>query len=117
MKNSKNIIFVLIATFFYGITIQAQVPNHETEIITGVFDGFDREYFTFNYTNEDEEEDIILFAKIKTEVLKKINLNDEGFIGKTFNITFVTEIITEIDDDGDEQEYNVRTITDLELLD
>ncbi len=117
MKKSKNIIFVLITLFFCNVTIQAQASNEDTETITGVFDGFDGEHFTFNYTNEEDEEDVILFTKVKSEVLKKFNLKGEKFIGKTFNITFITETETEIDEDGDEQEYTVRIIIDLELLD
>ncbi|GAA4273136.1 hypothetical protein U6A24_07660 [Aquimarina gracilis] len=117
MKNSKNVVFVLIALFFCTLTVKAQTSDEETETITGVFDGFDGEHFTFNYTNEEDEEDVVLFAKANSEVLKKFNLSNEKFMGKTFNITFITETETDVDEDGDEQEYDVRTIVDLELLD
>ena len=117
MKNSKNVVFVLLALFFCTLTVKAQGHNEETETITGVFDGFDGEHFTFTYTNEEDEEDILLFPKITPELLKKYNLSDEKFMGKTFNITFITETETEIDEDEDEQEYDVRTIIDLELID
>ncbi|TPN87079.1 hypothetical protein [Aquimarina algicola] len=93
------------------------MSGEETETIIGVFEGFDGEHFTFNYTNEENEEDVVLFSKANSEVLEKFNLSSEKFIGKTFNITFITETETEVDEDGDEQEYDVRTIVDLELLD
>ncbi|MFC5048319.1 hypothetical protein ACFSTE_02735 [Aquimarina hainanensis] len=117
MKKSKNLVFVLIALFFCTLTVKAQESDQETETIIGVFDGFDGENFSFNYTTEEDEEDIMLFPNIKPELLKKYNLNDEKFMGKTFNITFITETETEIDEDGDEQEYDVRTIIGLELID
>lgn len=117
MKNPKNMVFVLIALFFCSVTVKAQASDEDTESIIGVFDGFNGEHFTFSYTNEEDEEDIILFAKTSPEVLKKFSLRNEKFKGKTFNITFITETETEIDEDGDEQEYNVRTIVGIELLD
>ncbi|WP_299242954.1 hypothetical protein [uncultured Aquimarina sp.] len=116
MKNSKNIVFILITLFSCTLTLKAQVSDEETETITAVFDGFDGENFSFNYVTEDDEEDIMLFPKIKPELLKKYNLSNEIFMGKTFNITFITETETEVDEDGDEQEYDVRTIVNLELL-
>ncbi|WP_025740855.1 hypothetical protein [Aquimarina pacifica] len=117
MKNSKNVVFVLITFFFCSVTANTQALDKDTETITGVFDSFDGEHFIFSYTNEEDEEDVIVFAKANSEILKKFNLSSEKFMSKTFNITFITETETEIDEDGDEQEYSFRTIVDLELLD
>ncbi|SHJ09203.1 hypothetical protein [Aquimarina spongiae] len=115
MKNSKNVLFVLIALFYCTLTVKAQGLDEETETITGVFEGFDGEHFNFNYTTEDDEEDVMLFAKANPEVLEKFNLSNSKYVGKVFNVTYISEIETELDDDGDEQEYTVRTIIDLEL--
>ncbi|GAA0730280.1 hypothetical protein GCM10009430_41380 [Aquimarina litoralis] len=117
MKNLINTTFIIIVLFFGVTTVKAQETNQEKEIIEGVFDGFDGENFTFKYITEDGDEDIVLFPKAEPEVLEKYNLSDEKFIGKKFNITFKTEWETETDEDGDEQEYELRTIIDLELLD
>ncbi len=117
MKNLKNIIFVLVA-LFCNTALQSQTPyNQDTEIISGIYDGFDGEHFTFIYTNEEDEEDMILFVKANPDAIKKFNLNNEKFIGKKFNITFISETEIEVDEDGEEQEYYFRTIIDLELLD
>jgi len=116
MKNSLNTVFILIVLSFCMLSVKAQVSDEETETITGVFDGFDGEYFTFNYLTEEGEEDIMLFAKANPEALNKVQLSNEKFIGKTFNITFITETEVELDDGGDELEYIVRTIIDLEFL-
>lgn len=118
MKNLKTIALVMLTLLFSNTVINAQeASDQDTETVTGVFDGFDGEHFTFNYINEDDDEGLMLFVKISPEVLEQHNLNDEGFIGKSFNITFTSETVTEMDEDGDEQEYIVRTIINLELLD
>lgn len=117
MKNTKNII-LLVLTLLVNIAISKTSSNfdQDTETITGVFDGFDGESYSFNHTNDDDEEDVLFFSKIDLELLKKYDLSDEKFIGKTFTVTFISETITEIDEDGDEQEYDKRTIVGLELL-
>lgn len=118
MKKFENITLIILTLLFCNPVLYAQeIIDEDTEAITGVFDEFDGENFTFNYTNEDNEEDIMLFSKVNPGVLEKYNLSEEKYKGKTFNITFISETETEADEDGDEQEYTVRTIVDLKLLD
>ncbi|WP_035084897.1 hypothetical protein [Aquimarina latercula] len=118
MKNLKNYLFVILALFLCSNIVKAQENiNVDTETITGVFDGFDGENFTFNYTTEDGDDDTMLFPKANPEVLKEYNLSNDKLVGKTFKVTFISETETEEDEDGDEQEYTVRTIVNLELLD
>ncbi|WP_378178596.1 hypothetical protein [Aquimarina sp. SS2-1] len=118
MKKPIYTICSMILLFFCSLHTNAQESlDQDTETITGVFDTFDGENFIFNITDENNEEDIMLFSKANDGVLTKYNLSDEKYSGKTFSITFISETETEVDEDGDEQAYTVRTITDLELLD
>lgn len=55
-----------------------------------------------------------LFLELSLKMLKKHNLCNNKYVGKTFNIVFNSKI--EIEEDGDEQEYIIRTIIGLELL-
>ncbi|GGX22742.1 hypothetical protein [Aquimarina muelleri] len=118
MKYIKNLIPVLFVLFCsYMPVVEKAGNNQETETITGVFDGYDGDTFSFKYTNEDGEEDVVIFPKISSEVDEKEDLSGDVYIGKTFNITYISEVETEIDEDGNEQEYVTRTIVALELVD
>ncbi len=130
MKNLKILVFVITSIWFCSYTAIAQEEEEVEEIeeiveenlqgpetITGTFDGFEGDHYSFNYTNEEDEEDSILFDKITPEVLKMYNLKDKKYIGKTFEITFISESQTEVDEDGDKQEFIKRRITVLKPLD
>ncbi len=80
------------------------------------FDGFEGDSYNFSYKNEDNEDDSIFFSLITPEALKMYNLKDKKFIGKIFEITFSFKTETEVDEDGDKQEFIKRTITALKLL-
>ena len=119
----KQINIILIAVFAIAMTpnkLQSNTPHNncsDTKVITGIYDGFDGENFTFIRTMANDVEEYLFFPKINTELLKKYDLSEDLFKGKLFAVTFSLEIETEIDEDGDEQEYDVYTITNLELLD
>ncbi len=119
MKYIKILIPVVFVLFFcsYIPVIEKAENNQETEVITGIFEGYDGDVFSFKYTNEDGEDDVIVFPKISSEVSEKEDLTGDMYVGKTCNITYVSEVETEIDEDGDEQEYIIRTIVALELVD
>ncbi|MHA7058761.1 hypothetical protein ACWGOQ_0016165 [Aquimarina sp. M1] len=87
-----------------------------TETFTGVFDGFEKDTYSFNYKNEDNEDDSIFFNAITPEILKTYNLKDKKFIGRKFEITFAFRYENEVDEDGDKQEFVKRTITGLKLI-
>lgn len=119
MKFIKKIVPVVFVLFFcsYIPVVEKSENNQETEVITGIFEGYDGDVFSFKYTNEDGEEDVIVFLKISSDVSEKEDLTGDTHVGKTYNITYVSETETEIDEDGDEQEYVIRTIVALELVD
>ncbi|MFD2562840.1 hypothetical protein [Aquimarina rubra] len=87
------------------------------EVIKGVFEGFEGDSFSFNYKNEDNEEDTLFFKDITPEVLKTYNLKDKKYIGKKFEVTFSFAYEDEVDEDGDKQQFIKRTVTGLKPLD
>ena len=125
MKHLKILALMMTAILFCSFTAIAQEEEEEEEIeetqqepetIKGTFDGFGGDVYSFNYKNEDDEDDTIFFNAINTEVLKMYNLKDKKFIGKLFEITFISESEKEIDEDGDEQEFIKKTITVLKPI-
>ncbi|MHA7058526.1 hypothetical protein ACWGOQ_0014985 [Aquimarina sp. M1] len=124
MKNLKAL-FLMMTILFYGFTTtpkeskknEGSTTNilQESESIEAIFDGLEDGSYDFSFTNEDGDEDVMFFTKITPEALKLYNLKDKSFIGKKFEITFTSEIEIETDEDGDKQEFEIRTITDLKL--
>ncbi|WP_378178554.1 hypothetical protein [Aquimarina sp. SS2-1] len=94
----------------------AEIAAEGTETIQATFDGFERDSYSFNYKNEENEDDSIFFQDITPEVLKMYNLKDKKYIGKNFEVTFSFKYENEVDEDGDKQEFIKRRVTGLKLL-
>jgi hypothetical protein len=69
--------------------------------------------FVFTFKDEDGENSSMSFEKISEEARKMFDLSSEKFVGKTFNIDFITENIVDNDDDMLE---SIRTIISLKQL-
>mgnify|MGYP001079040088 CR=1 FL=1 len=80
-----------------------------TEQITAVFDGTSDGVYYF--TAEDMTS--YGFDEMEEDVATKFNLDDEQYVGETFEISFRIELRT----DADEMEYEAFIITALDLVD
>lgn len=104
-----NIIVLLLTIFSVNNMVVAQ-DDIQTSI--AYFESYEEE--EFNFIIEDEEfDEYIIFHKIKPELLKKFDLiNDKSLEGKYFEIKYVTEIISD-----DEEDYvEVLTIMSLKII-
>lgn len=104
-----NIIVLLLTIFSVNNMVVAQ-DDIQTSI--AYFESYEEE--EFNFIIEDEEfDEYIIFHKIKPELLKKFDLiNDKSLEGKYFEIKYVTEIISD-----DEEDYvEVLTIVSLKIV-
>lgn len=120
MKNIKNISALIIALLFVSYTGISQEESEEvsleTQTIKGIFDGYEDGSYSFKYKNEDGDNDVIFFDKIKPELLKVYDLNSGKLKGKTFEITFETIEEEEIGDDGDSEYNRTKIITLLKQI-
>ena len=99
-------------TLFISLFLMASLTSHkvaqETEKITATFDLYENGFFYFvdadGYSNA--------FNHVSEEVGKKYDLTSDAFIGKNFQITYITE--TEMDES--DEEIAVYTIIELKLL-
>lgn len=104
-----NIIILLLTMFSVNNIVVAQDDIHTT---IAYFESYEEK--EFNFIIEDEEfDEYIIFHKIKPELLKKFDLiNDKSLEGKYFEIKYVTEIISD-----DEEDYvEVLTIVNLKII-
>lgn len=112
MLSGLMVLFFLHSSF-KGTTI---LNFQEPIVIEAVYDGHEDYGYNFLVTRNDDEEYTITFQEVKMEVLKAFDLDSEDLLGKTFKITYTTEVIVSIDDDGYENEEEVNTIIKLEKL-
>ena len=82
--------------------------NPTTETINATFTGFVDGYYYF----EDEDELVYSFESIKEPAALKYDLMDDSHKGKVFKITYT--VSTELNDD--DEEYDVLSIDDIELI-
>ncbi|MFD0991812.1 hypothetical protein [Tenacibaculum geojense] len=88
----KSIVILFVTT---GFTVNNL--RNQTATIKATFDGFDEYGYSFLFTNEDDEEEIITFDSVSGDILKKYNLKDESLVGEEFEITY--ELVTVEDED------------------
>ena len=101
MKAILISVFLLITTM-NGLTVQ------ETESMAGTFNGYEDSIFSFTDTDGYSME----FNHISDEAKVTIDLTDNKYIGKLFQVTFTSE--SEIDDQ--DEEMTVNTITAIKIL-
>ncbi|WP_222984975.1 hypothetical protein [Flagellimonas meishanensis] len=87
----------------------ASLINQDVEKMVGTYDGTDNGSFFFT----DDEGDTLEFEQIEEEILEKFDLTSEAFMGRNFEISYITEIIS----DDDEEEIYISKIVNLKLLD
>lgn len=81
------------------LTTSIEEVDQEPQTITATYVGTQEGVFYF--TNDETE---MAFQSVDYEVAELINLDDEAYKGKTFDITYTTE--TEEDEAGEEVEIN-----------
>jgi len=118
----KNIIQIMLVSVFM-LTLSSFKPETKIASITqdfksiiAIFDEAEEYGYNFIFTNDDEDESTITFHNVNDDVLKTFDLKSDALIGTTFKVTYTTEVETEKDDDGYENETEVLTITKLEKI-
>jgi len=85
--------------------------QQKEKTIIATFSGYEEGVYSFS--NSDDE--VFEFEKINANILKDFDLKSEKYLNKKFKITYKEETI-KVEEDGNEEEYEVWTITKLELV-
>lgn len=99
---------VLLAMLLTASSI-SNLMVQETEKTVATYVGYEDDFY--NFTDKDGYS--IEFHHISDEALKSYELSDKKYIGKKFQITFITE--TETDELN--EDINTNTIVALKLMD
>lgn len=97
-----------IILFFTMVSFAFVNQTEEITTIKATYDGYDEG--TYYFTDEDENN--YYFDSIEPEALKKYDLTDEEFIGKTFNVTY--KVVTKTDEF--DEEFDSFVIVKLQLV-
>lgn len=105
-----NVIALLLFVALTGFTSSI---SQDVSTMEGVYDGHEDYGYNFIYFDENKDERTKTFQEIDEAILDKYDFDSEDLIGKKFEITFTTEMESEIDEDGNEYENEINTITAL----
>ena len=99
---------------------EAEDDDLEIEELTGTFEGFEKEQNQYLFTviyDEDgiEEVENYKFIIKDAAIESKYNLKNESLIGQSFLIKYTVHVVTELNEEGEEDFVEVYTIKDITL--
>lgn len=100
-------------TFFKN---EAVIVNQEVFTVTAVYDGKEDYGYNFLIKDKDGDERTLTCHEAEEAVLKAFDLKSETLIGAKFKVTYTQVIKVSQDEDGNEDEDEINTITKLEKL-
>ena len=112
MKTKTTLVFSILfiaLTSFIGL-------NQDTQSIMGEYDGHEDYGYNFIIMNSDGEERTMTFHEVEKDVLNLYNLDSEDLVGTKFEVAYTSEIESVLDENGDEEENEILTITALKQL-
>lgn len=125
MKTISINILTIICIFLLTINAYSQTDSKnddlEIEELTGTFYGFDehQNLYLFSVVYEEdgiEVEDDYKFIITDKKIESKYNLKSETLKDKSFLIKYTVHVITEINDEEEEEFVEIYTIKDLLLI-
>lgn len=91
-----------------------EMAEQDGLVVFASFDGKEDYGYNFITKDKDNEEHTLTFQKVDDSVLQAFDLNSNTFLGTTFKITFKKEIVITKDEDGFDDENEIKTIVSLE---
>ena len=90
--------------------------NQDIQTINGEYDGHEDYGYNFIVINSNDEERTMTFHEVEKDVLNAYSLDSEDLVGTKFEVAYTSEIETVLDENGDEEENEILTITGLKKL-
>lgn len=112
MKTKITLVLAVLCIALTSFTTM----NQDRITVDGQYDGNDAYGYNFIVLNEDDEETTLTLQEVEEDVLEEYNLDTEDVIGSHFQITYTVVTETVLDDNGDEQDEEKRTIVALKPI-
>ncbi|MDV7186453.1 hypothetical protein R3X25_04100 [Lutibacter sp. TH_r2] len=124
MKTISIKFLSIICIFLATATMYSQDENDDDlqiEELTGTFESYDEEQnqFLFSVILEEDGVEMVenyIFIINNKKVEAKYNLKSTEFEGKSFLINYTVEVVSETNEDGDDDFSEVYTIKNITLL-
>ncbi|QCE40571.1 hypothetical protein [Psychroserpens sp. NJDZ02] len=104
---------IIIAIAFLSLT---SFTTTETLVVSGVYKGVVEYDYVFAVAEEGAKENM-LFQYVSEEALESFDLESDDYVGSQFTVTYEKTTEMSEDEEGNEIEIQVLTITGLELND
>ncbi|TYC12097.1 hypothetical protein ES677_08965 [Bizionia gelidisalsuginis] len=125
MKTKHILLFAVLGLSFFGLTSFAtykqslvlnEVRVQDTNSVKGDFDGHEEYGYNFIVVNGDGDERTLTFQKVDEAVLNTFDLESQALVGKSFEVFYTVDYETVLDENGDEEGLETKTITALKAL-
>lgn len=125
MKTKHILLLAVLGLSFFGLTSFAsykhgvvlnRVEIQQTNSVKGDYDGKEDYGYNFIVVNGDGDERTLTFQNVDKSVLIAFNLESEALVGKSFEVIYTIDYETMLDENGDEEEIETKTITALKAL-
>lgn len=108
---TKLIVLALVLVAFLSTAFVTPLTKNT---VSGTYEGTEEFNYVFTVTVKGEKQ-TMEFQYASDEVLENYDLDTDDYIGEDFTITYETSTEIVEDEDGNEEEVEVLTITDLVL--
>lgn len=125
MKTKHILLVAVLSLSFLGLTSFAsykhrlvlnKVRVQDTNTVKGDYDGHEDYGYNFIVVNGDGDERTLTFHNVDKSVAKTYDLESEALVGKSFEVVYTIDYETVLDENGDEEELETKTITALKAL-
>ena len=120
-----SIKFLGIICMFLATTIafsqEENEDDFEIEQLTGTFQGYNKEQNQYLFSVIFDEDGVEVIENYKfiikdTNIESKYDLKSKEFEGQKFSIKYTVEVVSEPNEDGDEDFFEIYTIKDITLM-
>ncbi|NMH87273.1 hypothetical protein [Flavivirga algicola] len=116
MLCSFMMLFFTLSSFKTEVPLNGvQLVIQDSKEVDAVYDGHDGSAYIFTVQSNGETHKLA-FQKIDDAVSGSFDLGSQALVGKSFKVTYTTEVALTKDADGNDVETDVNTITQLEEL-
>ena len=116
MKTKFAFLITILSLSFFALSSFTSLKYQDVLTVEGIYDGHEDYGYNFIIIDEEGDERTKTFEEVEEKIFETYDLEDETFIGKKFKVTYSVSVETFVDENGYEEDQDVKTITSLDLL-
>ena len=116
MKTKFAFLITFLSLSFFTFSSFTILKPQDNLTIEGVYDGHEDYGYNFIVIDEEGDERTKTFEEVEEKIFETYDLDAETFVGQKFKITYSTTVETLVDENGYEEDQDIKTISSLELI-